>query len=112
MGRALFTISPRQVSDRLQSILSTLGVSPADCVRYTTHCFRRGAGVDVLEAQKVACTEFSGDRWKERRAYGPVAMLHMGEWASSTSAVPYASRDEQIAVSMAMQIAEASDDDN
>ena len=64
-----------------------------DAQLYTSHCFRRGAGVDVLEA------------------HGLAAMLRFGQWSSPSAAEPYASADEQTAAALGAVMLEASDDD-
>ena len=61
--------------------------------------------------ERIACAALGGPNWKDSRAYGLQGMLRMGEWASKASAMPYASRDEQVAVSLALHIADASDDE-
>ena len=72
-------------------LLRDLGVPQLE--RYTTHCFRRGAGVDVLES------------------HGLQAMLSFGQWRSPQAAEPYASADEQTARALGHAIADCSDDD-
>ena len=74
------------------TLLKDLGVPQAD--RYTSHCFRRGAGVDVLEA------------------HGLQAMLSFGQWSSPQSAEPYASSDEQSARALGHAIAVCSDEES
>ena len=71
----------------VQSLLRDLEVPGAET--YTSHCFRRGAAVDVLER------------------HGLQAMLRFGQWRSPGAATPYASQDEQTAIGLA--ITEASD---
>ena len=61
---------------------------------YTSHCFRRRAGVDVLEAQ------------------GLKAMLEFGQWRSPSAAGAYASMDEQTAHGMGVALADFSDNDS
>ena len=77
---------------RIQGILSKLGIPNAD--EYTSHCFRRGAGVDVLETQ------------------GLKSMLEFGQWSSPQAAAPYASIDEQTAQALGTALADQSDDDS
>ena len=60
---------------------------------FTSHCFRRGAAVDVLEK------------------HGLKAMLQLGEWKTPRAAEPYSSADEQFATAMGHVMADASDDD-
>ena len=68
---------------RLQPLLATSGVPEEDMCQWTSHCFRRGSGVDMLEEQGVR------------------AMVAHGGWANPRSAEPYASAEEQRAVSFA-----------
>ena len=74
---------------KVRDIINTLGVR--DVATYTSHCFRRGSAVDILER------------------HGLQAMLRFGQWYSPFSAAPYASLDEQAAAGLAL--AEASDED-
>ena len=71
------------------------GVKIEDLSLWTSHCFRRGGGIDILED------------------HGVKAMLEHGEWANPRSASPYASADEQRAVAFAFAqlVLNASDDD-
>ena len=80
---------------RLQPFLCDTGVSQNELPLWTSHCFRRGSGVDVLESKGVS------------------AMVAHGEWADSRAAQPYATTDEQRAVSFAAAVVaiDASDDD-
>ena len=80
---------------RLRPAIIETGVSEQQAQSWTSHCFRRGSGVDVLEAQGVA------------------AMVRHGDWANARSAEPYASRDEQFASALAHArwAVDASDDD-
>ena len=64
-----------------------------DATAYTSHCFRRGAAVDILEAQ------------------GLQAMLSFGQWRSPVSAAPYASFDEQCAQALGAAVVDVSDDE-
>ena len=73
-----------------KSILRYLDVSGADS--FTSHCFRRGAAVDILES------------------HGLSAMLRFGQWSSPQAATPYASADEQAAMDLAL--ADHSDEDH
>ena len=91
-GQAGGRIFPHPVSyymTAVQSMLREIGVP--DPETYTSHCFRRGSAVDVLER------------------HGLQAMLRFGRWRSPAAAAPYASLDEQTAVGLAL--AEASDED-
>ena len=72
-------------------LLRGLGVRDAD--EYTSHCFRLGAGVDVLEA------------------HGLVAMLDFGQWRTPRSAEPYATADDQTARAMGSSLIDFSDDE-
>lgn len=87
----LFTVSASVLMTRIQGILQRLGVESAS--EYTSHCFRRGAGVDVLESQ------------------GLPSMLAFGQWSSPAAARPYASADEQTAQAMGQALADYSDED-
>ena len=73
------------------SILRALQTPQAE--RFTSHCFRRGSGVDVLEA------------------HGRKAMLDFGQWSTPSAAEPYATADEQTAHAMGVALADFSDDD-
>ena len=64
-----------------------------DASGFTSHCFRRGAAIDVLEAQ------------------GLQAMLSFGQWSSPAAAAPYATSDEQCAQALGTAVAEVSDDE-
>jgi hypothetical protein len=72
-------------------MLKGLNISDAAC--FTSHCFRRGAGIDVLEA------------------HGLSAMLDHGQWSSPRAAEPYASADEQTAQAMGTCLVDNSDDE-
>ena len=85
---------PRPCSFYMQGIVSLLrDIGVPDSQAYTSHCFRRGAGVDILEA------------------HGLHAMLRFGQWRSPQSASSYASYDEQTAVALGRLCADLSDDD-
>ena len=73
----------------IRHILRALQIPNSDS--FTTHCFRRGSAVDVLES------------------HGLQAMLAFGQWRSPQAATPYATAGEQTAVGLAL--AEASGDD-
>jgi hypothetical protein len=88
----LFARSAASLMGGVVTLLKDLGVPQAD--RYTSHCFRRGAGVDVLEA------------------HGLQAMLSFGQWSSPQSAEPYASSDEQSARALGHAIADCSDEES
>ena len=72
------------------------GVPEAQLQEWTSHCFRRGSGVDVLAERGVA------------------AMVEHGGWSSARAAEPYATADEQtdrlLSSSAALAI-DLSDDD-
>ena len=72
-------------------ILRALRVPQAES--YTSHCFRRGAGVDVL------------------KAHGLKAMLDFGQWSTPSAAEAYATADEQTAHAMGVALADFSDDE-
>ena len=90
-----FSFSASALMDKLGPALVASGVAPAELPTWTSHCFRRGSGIDVLEASGV----------KE--------MLRHGDWSSARAAEPYATADEQFAVSMASaaQAPDMSDED-
>ena len=71
-----------------------LGIGVDDADKYTSHCFRRGAAADVLEA------------------HGLASMLRFGQWSSASAAEPYASRDEQTAAALGTALLEQSDDES
>lgn len=87
----LFPDSAVKLMGGVVALLQEAGVP--DAGKYTSHCFRRGAGVDVLEAG------------------GLQAMLRFGQWRSPTSAEPYASSDEQAAQALGTALADLSEDD-
>ena len=87
----LFLGSAQTLMRGVVGLLKELGVPHAE--RYTSHCFRRGAGVDVLES------------------HGLQAMLTFGQWSSPHSGEPYASADEQAARALGHAITDGSDDD-
>ena len=91
----LFSFSAQSVSNTLQSLLLECGFSADEAARFTTHCFRREAGVDVLEAEGTTCSLLAGDSWRRIGMYGLPGMLRMGEWSSKASTTHYASVDEQ-----------------
>jgi hypothetical protein len=90
-----FSFSAVQLMTKLKLPLLASGIKEEDLSLWTSHCFRRGSGIDVLE-----------DR-------GVKAMLAHGEWSDPRSASPYASADEQKAVAFAAAqlVLNASDDD-
>lgn len=108
----VFSLSPQQVNSILQDLLRSLGMPPEEAKRHTSHAFRRGAGVDTLEAEDITCTSLGGNGWRKSGAFGVRGMLNMGEWAHKASASHYASYDEMAASSIAFAIAEASDDES
>ena len=73
------------------SLLRSLNVPDASA--FTSHCFRQGAGIDVVEA------------------HGLLAMLEHGQWSSPRPAEPYVSADEQTAHAMGASLLEFSDDE-
>ena len=85
----LFPHSVSHYMATIASMLRELGVPQVES--YSSHCFRRGSAVDILEK------------------HGLHAMLRFGQWHSPMAAAPYASPDEQAAVGLAL--AEASDED-
>ena len=80
---------------RLRPLIQESGVPESELHLWTSHAFRRGSGVDVLESQGVA------------------AMVAHGEWSDPRAAQPYASLEEQRAVSLAAaaEAIDASEDD-
>lgn len=90
-----FGFTAAQLMARLQPFLQASGVPADQLSSWTSHCFRRGSAIDVLEHQGVA------------------AMVAHGEWANPRSAEPYASAEEQHAVQLAaaMWAIDGSDDD-
>ena len=86
-----FVQSTAQLMLLVVSMLKGLNISDAAC--FTSHCFRRGAGIDVLEA------------------HGLSAMLDHGQWSSPRAAEPYASADEQTAQAMGTCLVDNSDDE-
>ena len=91
-----FQFTARGLMSRLQPHLVESGVPCGELHLWTSHCFRRGSGVDVLEC------------------HGVKAMVAHGEWANPRAARPYATAEEQHAVAFAAALLEidASDDDN
>ena len=87
-----FVVSAQQMMQRVTSLLKGLNIR--DATAFTSHCFRRGAGVDVLET------------------HGLPAMLAHGQWSSPRAAEPYASADEQTAQAMGACLIECSDDES
>ena len=87
----LFKSSLGGMMAQFHRLASDCGESAAH--EFTSHCFRRGAGVDVLEA------------------HGLKAMLSFGEWSSPHAAAPYASSDEQTARALGTALADFSDED-
>ena len=85
----LFPNGASHYMSAIGAILREIGVPQADL--YTSHCFRRGSAIDILER------------------HGLQAMLRFGQWHSPLAAAPYASPDEQAAVGLAL--AEASDEE-
>jgi hypothetical protein len=84
----LFSKSLDELMTCIRRVLSDLKVPQPET--YTSHCFRRGAGVDVLEAQ------------------GLQAMLSFSQWSSPQAARPYASADEQTAQALGSSMADFS----
>ena len=82
---------------RLYPCLQATGVPHQQVHEWTSHCFRRGSGVDVLEAHGVA------------------AMVAHGGWSDPRAAEPYATADEQHAAGMAtsaLLVMDLSEDDS
>ena len=85
---------PRPCSSYMRGVISLLrDIGVPDANDTTSHCFRRGAGVDILES------------------HGLRAMLRFGQWRSPQSASAYASLDEQAATGLGRLCADLSDDD-
>ena len=110
-GGRLFTMSPAVVTAKLQELVAETGISETEARTYTTHAFRRGAGVDVLQAEAVPCHLLGGPSWKSEANYGLTGMMRMGEWASQHSTLNYATLDEQQGSAMGFHILEQSDDE-
>ena len=104
-------MSGQSFTRKLREALIVTGVPAEEARRYTTHSFRRGAAVDVLEKEEASCKLLGGPGWRQQSVCGVQGMLKMGEWANRQSASHYATLDEQIAASMAFNIADASDDE-
>ena len=84
----------KPVAHYMQQVVGLLrGLQVRDAELHTSHCFRRGAGVDVLET------------------HGLRAMLEHGQWSTPRAAEPYASADEQTAQAMGVGAIEFSDDE-
>ena len=98
----LFSLSDQSVSNTLLSLLLE-----DEAARFTTHCFRRGAGVDVLQAEGTTCSLLAEDSWRRVGMYGLPGMLSVGEWSSKASTTHDASVDEQSCAGMAFSILEA-----
>jgi hypothetical protein len=109
--RKLLSMSTIKFTNMLRESLVQCGMPHEKATTFTTHCFRRGAGTDVLEAEDTACSLLAGKQWKASSAYGLTGMLRMGDWSTRQSAQPYASHDEQQAASLAFEILEASDEE-
>ena len=90
-SRPLFRATLNELMAQFVTVLRGLGVKQWD--KFTSHCFRRGAGVDVLEA------------------HGLQAMLCFGQWSSPQAASSYASMDEQTAQALGETVADMSEDD-
>ena len=104
-------MTPQVFTSQLQRLLRDCGMPDGQAAKFTTHCFRRGAGTDVLEAQPLACEALGGTGWLSSASYGLGGMLRMGEWVATSSLAHYATQDEQASASMAFHILEASDDE-
>ena len=89
----LFPITSAQFHLRFQVLLRAAGVPPDVCPQYTSHAFRRGVGVDILERQ------------------GLPAMLAYGQWQTPRSAASYATWDEMDRQAIGTLTADASDED-
>ena len=93
-GDQLFKLSGAKFQARLQHFLALAGVPAGQLAGYTSHAFRRGVGVDVLQQ------------------HGLQAMLACGEWRSPQSAAPYATLDEIDRFVLGSMVAEASGDES
>ena len=78
-----FDFTATSLMNKLHAHLLETGVPAAEIHLWTSHCFRRGSGVDMLEDKGIR------------------AMVDHGEWSSARAAEPYASSDEQRAVALA-----------
>ena len=87
----LFQRTTNTLMGKFILILVALRVPQAEF--FTSHCFRRGAGVDILEA------------------HGLKAMLEFGQWKTPAAAEAYASADEQAAHAMGTALAEFSEEE-
>ena len=90
-----FNFAASTLMRRLATALQATGVPQQELSHWTSHCFRRGSGIDVLNKSGVA------------------EMLKHGQWSSPRAAEPYASRQEQEAALLATAawVIDASDDD-
>ena len=68
---------------RIMPFLLEDGVPDAEIPQWTSHSFRRGSAIDILEEHGVA------------------AMVEHGSWSDKSAARPYATEDEQTATSFA-----------
>ena len=87
----LFTSSLSKLMSDFQSLAHACGEQ--DVHEFSSHCFRRGAAIDVLEE------------------HGLKPMLQFGEWKSPQAAQSYGSADEQFARAMGSVLADLSDDE-
>ena len=87
---SLFKELAQSLMRQVVELLRALGV--ADASVYTSHCFRRGVGVDVLETHRLK------------------AMLEFGHWSTPRSAEPYASADEHTAQAVGCTLVDFSDE--
>ena len=81
---------------RLYPQLIASRVPEVQLSEWTSHCFRRGCGIDTLHEKGVD------------------AIVSVGDWSNPRAAEPYASADEQSAVRLstsALRIIDASDDE-
>ena len=81
---------------RLHPALRATGVADNQLHEWTSHCFRRGSGIDMLQDKGVD------------------ALLSHGDWSTPRAAEPYASADEQCAAQLAasaLNVFDISDDD-
>lgn len=90
-SQPLFTSSVQTLMRSVVRLLEQLHTPNASA--FTSHCFRRGAAVDILETQ------------------GLQAMLSFGQWSSPVAAAPYASFDEQCAQALGTALIDVSDDE-
>ena len=93
-GDRLFAMPSAFFHSQLWNLLAAVGIPKEVCPEYTSHAFRRGVAVDILERQGLS------------------AMLQYGQWQSVRSVSRYASWDEMDRQMVGTLTAEASDEDN